>query len=213
VIDEAFQWKRELVKVADRLEAKTKQVRWTNRTGYLIERDFVMSAYAMRRLIESNSLSETLRQRHIPARRFELTGPPPEPALAADIENSYDFDNGRRTTLSVVELCDEIMRSFVFVFFVGQTADLFDGIYISADRDKRKRLHLLLASDYIALCVDIGAEHRGETERAGSGHPRKGPNPHCGLGPLLGVGTQDARRMPRLSNSSRSDSDRPPQMP
>jgi len=162
VIEDAIPWKDELAKVADRLEAKTKQTRWTDRTGYLIERDFIVSAYAMRKLVDSHDVAGELRERHIPVRRFDLTGkPPPSPD---DIADSYDFENGRRNTLSVVELCHEIAHSFVFTFFCGETADLFDGIYVSSDRDKKKHLYLVLASDFIALCADMGADRHGQAD-------------------------------------------------
>src|SRR3954464_14922977 len=79
VVEDAIQWKDELVTVADRLEAKTKQTRWRDRTGYLIERDFILGAYAIRKLIDSYDVSSELRKRQIPVRRYELTGPPPDP--------------------------------------------------------------------------------------------------------------------------------------
>jgi hypothetical protein len=158
VAEDANQWKVELVTVADRLEAKTKQTRWTDRTGYLIERDFVLSAYAMRKLVDSDVVSEQLTQRQIPVRRYDLSGKPPDPRRPTDIEESYDFENGRRSSLSVRNLCDEIMHSFVFAFFCGETTDLFDGIYVSAVRNAKKHLYLVLASDYIALCADMGGD-------------------------------------------------------
>jgi hypothetical protein len=161
VTEDAIQWKDELVKVADRLEAKTKQTRWTDRTDFLIERDFVLGAYAMRKLVDSHDVSEELRQRQIPVRRYELTGTPPDPP---DIAEAYDFANGRRSTLSVNNLCHEIMHSFVFAFFCGETADLFDGIYVSSDRDKKKHVYLVLASDFIALCSDMGADSHGQAD-------------------------------------------------
>lgn len=147
-------WSSELVKVADRLEAKTRQKRWTDRTGYLIERDFMVGAYAMRKLIESDEVSIQLSLRQIPVRRFDLIGR--RPPSADDIADSYDFENGLRRTLSVVDLCHEIVDSFVFTYCCGETDDLFDGIYVSSDRDKTKYVYLILASDFIALCCAIG---------------------------------------------------------
>ena len=157
MIEDAVQWKDELVKVADRLEAKTKQTRWTDRTGLLIERDFIVGSYAMRKLVDSHDVSAEMCRRHIPVRRYELTGQRPDPA---DISESYDFENGRRSTLSVKNLCDEIVNSFAFTFFCGETADLFDGVYVSSDRDKKRHVYLVLASDFIALCSDMGSEKR-----------------------------------------------------
>ena len=157
MIEDALQWKEELGAVADRLEAKTKQSRWAGRTGLLIERDFILSAYAMRKLVESTDVSAALRDCRVPVRRYELTGPPPD---SDDIANSYDFENGRRSALSVKDLCDQILHSFAFTFFCGETADLFDGIYVSADHAKKAHLYLVLASDYIALCSDMANEKR-----------------------------------------------------
>jgi hypothetical protein len=143
VSDDAIAWKDELLKVADRLEAKTKQKRWTERTGYLIERDFVVSAYAMRKLFASGSVPDEPGRQEFPVRRFDRIG------------DSYDFDNGRRAMLSVLDLCHEITYSVDFEFCCGETADLFDGVYVSSDRDKNEYLYLILASDYIALCSDV----------------------------------------------------------
>ena len=58
MVDDSAPWKDELVKIADRLEAKTKQKRWADRTDYLVERDFVVGAYAMRKLIESHEVPD-----------------------------------------------------------------------------------------------------------------------------------------------------------
>ncbi len=106
----------------------------------------------MRKLIESQTVSDELMQRQIPVRRYDQRGDPPDPLFPDDIAESYDFENGRRSTFSVVNLCHEIVHSSVFTFCCGETADLFDGIYVSSDRHKNKyrlpgagfRLHRLV---------------------------------------------------------------------
>ena len=152
--DEVIEWKEELVRVADRLEAKTKQTRWTHKTGFFIEQDLVVSAYAMRKLIQSRAVSDEIRHRQFPVRRFDSTGTLPDPRFPDDIADSYDFENGRRTTLSVASLCHEILDNRAFAFCCGETTDLFDGVYLTADGG-REHLYLVLASDYIALCADV----------------------------------------------------------
>lgn len=155
--DDVPLWKDELVRIADRLEAKTKQKRWSERTGFLIERDFMLGAYVIRKLIESHEVADEIRQRQIPVKRFDSRRPPPDPQ-PADIADVYDLANGRRRTLSVPNLCHEIINSLVVEFFVGETTDLFDGVLVSSDRHQNEHLHLVLASDFIALCNDIGTE-------------------------------------------------------
>jgi hypothetical protein len=154
VADGSASWKEELVKVADRLESKTKQQRWTDRTDSLIERDFVVGAYALRKLIAAGEVSNAVTRVPIPVRRFEANANPPK--TTTDISGLYDLDNGSRKTLSIDELCGEILHSVVFAFCCGETDDLFDGIFLSSERTKNEFVYLLLASDFIALCGDVG---------------------------------------------------------
>jgi hypothetical protein len=157
VIDDSIPWKEELAKVADRLDAKTKQKRWTDRTAYLIERDFMVSAYAMRKLIDAFKVSDALRLRQISVERFEPTSRPIS-YLGLHIEKSYDIEHGRRQTLSVMNLCHQIVHSFVFVLSCDESTGLLDGVYVTSDYDKDKYLFFIRATDFITLCHDIGAE-------------------------------------------------------
>jgi hypothetical protein len=159
VVDDSALWRDELLKTAARLEARTKQTRWTDRTGYLIERDFAASAYAMRKLVAAGETPVGVNRRQVPVRRFELTGR--RPRSADDIADCYDFDNGRRKMISLIELSDEILHSVVFAFCCGETEDLFDGVYVSSDGDQNAYVYLMLASDFIALCGDVGV---GDTQ-------------------------------------------------
>jgi hypothetical protein len=148
---DAAGWKDELVRVAARLEAKTKQTRWTDRTVVLIERDFVVSAYVMRKLLRWGEAGH----RQMPIRRFDPSARrPPAPG---DATETYDIEHSRREMLSVAELCRQILHSSVFTFCCGETADLFDGIYLSSD-SAEEDVFLVLASDFIAACNDIGME-------------------------------------------------------
>lgn len=158
MIDDEIPWRDELVKIANRLEAKTRQSRWTDRTDCLIERDFVLGAYTIRKLIESDNVDDEIKQQQFPVKRYELVGTPPELRFPVDVGNSYDFENGRRRTLSVLDLCDEIVHNCLFTFYCGESKDLYDGVLVSSDRQGLKHLYLVLASDYIALCCDVGGD-------------------------------------------------------
>jgi hypothetical protein len=157
VIDHPRLWKDELVKVADRLEAKTRQTRWAERTGFLLERDFVLGAYALRKLVESRGAAEEFGHYRFPVLRFdrlEKTAENPD----EDVDEVYDLENGSRKTLSVLDLCYEILHCTVLAFCCGETADLYDGIFVASDRSQDDCVYLVLASDFIALCGDIGSE-------------------------------------------------------
>jgi hypothetical protein len=138
-------WRTELVRVADRLEAKTKQARWTDRTEYLIERDFVAAAYAIRLLVRSYRGSGDISRRQIPVRRLEAGA-------------CYDLGLSKRAMLSIEDLCRQILNNTVFSFYCGETADLFDGVFIGPSPDEDDVI-LVVSSDFIALCNDLGTEN------------------------------------------------------
>ncbi len=157
MIDDSIPWKEELVRVADRLHAKKKQKRWSKRSGYLVERDFMVSAYAIGKLIDAFKVSDTLRQRQIPVEQFEWTGSPIS-YLGLHIEKSYDLEHDHRRTVVVKELCSQIVHSFVFALSFDESTGLFDGVYVTSDYDKHKHLWLIRATDFMNLCRDIGVE-------------------------------------------------------
>ena len=156
MIPDPTPWKVELVNVAARLEAKTRQSRWTDRTDVLLERDFVVGAYVMRKLLCCYSASEAAKKSRIPIRRFEPNAR--LPIAPGDAGVSYDLGLSRRATLSVGELCDRIVHNDVFAFYCGESADLFDGIYVSSDPED-EHVILVIASDFIALCSEWGTEN------------------------------------------------------
>ena len=134
-------WRTQLVEAAERLEAKTRRKRWTDRTEVLLECDFVVGAYAMQKLLRSAPPSDQQAARRIPVRR---------------LDTGYDLELSRRDTITVADLCQHVLNNSVFDFYCGETADLFDGIYIG--RGEGKNVLLVIASDFIALCNDLGTQ-------------------------------------------------------
>ncbi len=181
MISDPTPWADELLRVAERLQAKTKQTRWTARTDVLIERDYAVSAYAVRRLIESHLMPKAMVQYRIPVRRFDSGAQ--LPIAPGDAGVSYDLEQSRREILPLADLCHQILNNSVFSFYCGETGDLFDGVYLASGRDADHVARLVLASDYIALCADVGAAvlDRRSTSGIGRRHgaewderPRKG---------------------------------------
>ena len=154
-VSDTLPWKDRLIKAAARLELKTKQTRRTARTEHTHRTGL---RHCRLRHAKSERVADGVRRDKTasnPGQAFRSGETPPDPRSPDDIADCYDFENGRRSTLSVVDLCREIVNSSVFAFCCGETTDLFDGVYVTSDRD-RKYVYLVLASDFIALCGDIG---------------------------------------------------------
>jgi hypothetical protein len=54
VISDSIPWREQLLTVADTLKRRKVQRRWTERTSFLVERDIMVSAYAVRKLNEAH---------------------------------------------------------------------------------------------------------------------------------------------------------------
>lgn len=78
MISDSIRWREELWRVADRLERKSKQQRWTERSSFLVERDFTTSAYAIRRQNEAHKISDTVAKSRVPVIRHKLIGSVPQ---------------------------------------------------------------------------------------------------------------------------------------
>ncbi len=159
MIQDSIPWKDELLKVAKRLEAKAKQRRWTERSGFLVERDVMVSAYAIRKLIEGFKVSDALAARQLPVTRFDLRG-----SKAPDVLDKYEFwehynlDHGIRETLSVIGLCNQLIHSWMWSISADEQTTLFNGLYVSSDRQRKRSIYFLSISDLIQLIYDVGNE-------------------------------------------------------
>ena len=79
VITDSIPWKHELHKMATALERKARLRRWTERTGFLVERDVMLGAYAIRKLIDTpGKSSDEARSTSIGITRHQLIGVPPD---------------------------------------------------------------------------------------------------------------------------------------
>jgi hypothetical protein len=173
MIWESGPWRGELAKVADRLERRLTQRRWTEQTGFLIERDVMVSAYAIRKLHEAWKVSNEVATAPIPVQRHPLIGQAPD-ILKTDNLDAYDFENVMATTLPLRELCNQFIHSYVFVLSVADDGSGLDGIFVASDRERRRALYHVGAADLIEafrrvayeMIVQMGVRlnDRGERE-------------------------------------------------
>lgn len=159
MISDSIPWKDELERVAQRLESKANQKRWTERSSFLVERDVMFSAYAIRKLCESFKVSDALRRAQFPVVRFDLTGPKvPDVFDRHEFWDLYDIAKGTRQTLSLPAVCNQLIHSWVWSLSADENSELFDGFYVSSDRERKKSLYFIGVLDWIGQCRDVAEE-------------------------------------------------------
>ncbi|WP_329338720.1 hypothetical protein OG252_24575 [Streptomyces sp. NBC_01352] len=158
MIGDSMPWREDLLRIAERLEKRKVQKRWTERTTYLVERDIALGAFIVRRLNESRKVSDSLAARNFPVERFSLVGEVPDVYNRHEFYELYDLERGAADTLSFSHLCNQIIHSYVWHFSVTEDSGMLDGVYVCSDHKRRKTLYKIPLDSLIDLFVRVGTE-------------------------------------------------------
>lgn len=160
VIWDSTPWRNELLRVADLLERRQSQLRWTEQSLFLVERDIMVSAYAVRRLEESLKLRATFGQQisleSFPLRIREVQGP--DQLNWHQIDRFFDLNKPARISLKPLQLCNQIIHSRVFLVVRPADHQGMSGFYVTSDYDSRKRLYYVGLDVFARILRQAGEE-------------------------------------------------------
>lgn len=151
MIWESGPWKEELYRIAERLHKKTGQRRWTDRTDANLEKDVFVGCYAIRKLMEARRLSETVLAAAVPC-----TAAPARPGKMVTLRNwhrlddLYDFDGQSETSLSLKDLCNQFIHSYVFCPVFGED-DLLEAVAVTSDHRRRHCVQIIRVAELIRV--------------------------------------------------------------
>lgn len=103
-----------------------------------VEQDVFLAAYAIRKLIESQKISDEVESMTLRAAAFAPRGEPVDVMNWFKLERVYDLDASTPVDASLRDWCNQVVHSFVFVADVDATG--LTGFFIASDRAKDKRL-------------------------------------------------------------------------
>lgn len=160
MIAECAPWKDELLKDADLIERWAAKTRPSERGSILIERKVFVSAFAMRKLIECEKVSNEIEGRSVRAERFDL-----QPGQKLDwwkrhsFWEAFDVEAPATCSLGVRDLLDIIVHSKVFSERVYAEDDLrVSGFFVTSDR-RDNHLWLVSLTAYTELMRRIGNDY------------------------------------------------------
>ena len=157
MISDSVPWRGELLKTAEALERRASLKRWTTRTGFLVERDLMVGMFAIRRLVESAKTSSLLPNERVSFGMHPLTGRVPGTYDRWSYWEFYDMDSKQQTELTVRDLVNLFIHSFVLGFY-PLSEDGPATIWVVSERDRHKRLYSIPFAGVIALFRRVGDE-------------------------------------------------------
>ena len=144
MIFNSFVWKSELNKDLQIVKRRLQKAKFSDEPKKYelavisIEKFTFTSAFIIRKLMEAKKLSDEFESASVHVQSFQQINQENTIHLfnRHRIDEFYDLDNSSKTSLSVVNICNAFIHSFVFEIALSDDEDFFGGIFFNSDKTK-----------------------------------------------------------------------------
>lgn len=165
MISDSVPWKEELLRVAQSIERRTTQRRWTERTSFLVERDLMNAGYALRRLNEARKISDELAAERVTVQRHDLVRGPIDIWNRHEFWEHFDMENSQPVDLTLTEFSNQLIHSWVWSLSATDSAPhRFDGVWVSSDWASKNFLYFVSVDTLIRLFRAVGLDDVAEVQ-------------------------------------------------
>lgn len=140
-------WKKDLWKSHQKLSKWQAKRRWTEADNVAVEKEIFIELYAIRKLLDAHKLSFECRDRGVPVRKFKAKEKKADFMNWHKLDELYEFDRFKKAQISLRDLCNSIVHSYVFMTCMNES-DSLEGFLFNTDRDKHEQL-LYLSIDHL----------------------------------------------------------------
>lgn len=161
MLTSSLQWKQELLRSAARLEKKATQKRWTDQSAFMVERDAMVGAYAIRKLIETpGRVSDEARQLQVPILSHALTATKRVTWWTAlHWWELYDMDSYSSRHIPLRHFCNALIHSFVFSFQPPPDDEGLAGMFVNSEYESRKELLFISTDTFVGVFRVLGNDN------------------------------------------------------
>ena len=157
MIWESHYWKDDLLRRAKSLRGRKSQRRWPDPSLARVEQEVMLVAYSMRKLVEATKLSDDVVAKRVRARSHSAFGKRITRMNWHRIDELYDLESFDEADISTVQLCNQIIHSYVFV--VDAASDGLQGFFVTSDHKRNERLLYLPIDEFIGLIEMVGNDY------------------------------------------------------
>ncbi len=121
------------------------------------EQSIMLGFYSVRKLIQSAKLTLDVSRSGVQVQCYRATGRTIHLLNNHGLEDLYDLETPSKRTISVGDLCNQIIHSYVFSIIRSEEGGLF-GFVVASDRDRNKELIEVPVSTAIGLFERVAAD-------------------------------------------------------
>lgn len=161
MISDSGPWKDELLLLANRLESRIRQRRWTDRTSFLAERDVMVGTYAVRKLLDTpGKVSDQVRGSAVGVHVFPMSAAsPPDFWSAYKFWEHYDLESdGTAQLMSFRLLCNQVVHSLIFSLSPFPNGEGLKGFFVASDRMSRESLIFVTIPGLVTMFRAVGQD-------------------------------------------------------
>ena len=153
MIGDSVPWKEALGRIAVDVERRAGQKRWTDRTGFLVERDVMVASFAMRKLLDTpGKISDEASAEYVQVLSHPLVGQQPDFWSRHEFWEMFDLEQGTHERISVREFCNRVIHSVVFSFNGSEEPPhRLEGIFVASDWSSRRSLTYIEVSELVRV--------------------------------------------------------------
>lgn len=159
MILDSFVWKSELNKDLRIVKRRLQKAKFSDEpkkyeiATISIEKFSFTSAFIIRKLVESKKLSDEFESASVQMQSFQRINQENTIHLfnRHRIDEFYDLDNSSKISLSVVNICNAFIHSFVFEIALSDDEDSFGGIIFNSDKTKNTAVFFIQLEDYFKV--------------------------------------------------------------
>lgn len=155
MIEQAKYWRKDLLRIAIKLEKRYRQQRWSKITEYMSEKEIFIGFFIVRKLMESGHVICGLT-----TKSYEVFSSPHSEPIdlwknKSAFLNDYNPTMGILDSLSIKDLCNQFIHSYYISFFVPLGRELV-GIYFCSDRQRKKSIYYVQLVKVLEIFLSIG---------------------------------------------------------
>jgi hypothetical protein len=156
MIHESYYWKKPLLESALRFKDYRSYKEINEETYVKIEKDIFMGFYSIRKLIETETkVTDSLKVGKHDIQWYKHIGADVTWRNNHKLDQLYDLDKTHSEKRDLWFISSRIIHSFIFNLCVNENGG-FDGILLTSDTDKNKKLYTLNIDQIIELFELVG---------------------------------------------------------
>lgn len=158
MIFESAPWKEEILRIADKLERRYNQKRWSERSFFLLEKEIFLGFFSLRKLMESNKVSARIKEEQVLLAVYPAGEMPITLLNQHKFPELYNLYAGEKESLNYWDICNQFIHSSIFAPFTPAGQSLV-GIYMVSDRAKKEKLYYITLVKIVEIFRAVGNDY------------------------------------------------------